>query len=317
MGEGIRVLHVDDEPAFLELASELLERADDRIEVVTAASGPRALEVLAAEPVDCVVSDYQMPEMDGLALLEAVRRDHGDLPFVLFTGRGSEDVASDAISAGATDYLQKGSGSERYELLANRVTNAVESHRAVARAQTLERIRDIVRTVNQALVRATSREEIERRVCEIISDADPYRFAWMGEVDEAVQRVIPREWAGVDSGYLEDVTITTDRSATGQGPAGRAVRQRRVSVTQDVQSDESFEPWRERAAERGFQSVAAVPLTHGEDIYGLLGVYADRPDAFDETEIGILEELGADVGHALHAHAARETLIVFKEDIYR
>ncbi|QCC48787.1 response regulator [Halobellus limi] len=69
-----------------------------------------------------------MPATDGIEFLEAVREDHPELPFILYTGKGSEEVASDAISAGVTDYLQKGTGSEQYELLANRIRNAVEAH---------------------------------------------------------------------------------------------------------------------------------------------------------------------------------------------
>jgi PAS domain S-box-containing protein len=133
MTERVRVLHVDDEPGFAELAAEFLEREDDRIEVVTATSAADGLDVLADEPVDCVVSDYDMPGRNGIEFLESVRGDHPELPFVLFTGKGSEEVASDAFSAGATDYLQKEGGTDQYTLLANRVLNYVET--AAAEAQ--------------------------------------------------------------------------------------------------------------------------------------------------------------------------------------
>jgi PAS domain S-box-containing protein len=126
----IRVLHVDDDPSFLGLATEFLETESDAIVVTTAGSVDEALATLAAEPVDCVVSDYEMPGRDGIAFLEAVRDREPELPFVLFTGKGSEAVASEAISAGVTDYLQKGGGRERFALLANRVEKAVDRHRS-------------------------------------------------------------------------------------------------------------------------------------------------------------------------------------------
>jgi PAS domain S-box-containing protein len=131
--EGVRVLHVDDEPEFTELTAAFLERDDDRFTVDTATGAGEALEMLNDRPPDCIVSDYNMPGMDGLELLEAVREEYADLPFVLFTGEGSEEVASDAISAGATDYLQKRSGTEQYQLLANRITNAVSQYRSEER----------------------------------------------------------------------------------------------------------------------------------------------------------------------------------------
>ncbi|MFB6069142.1 MAG: PAS domain S-box protein [Halobacterium sp.] len=126
MSPAIRVLHVEDDPDFASLAATYLEREDDRFDVTTEHDPRDALDRLADERFDCVVSDYDLPEMDGIEFLEAVREDYPDLPFVLFTGKGSEEVASDAISAGATDYLQKGTGTDQYTVLANRVLNAVE-----------------------------------------------------------------------------------------------------------------------------------------------------------------------------------------------
>ncbi|MFC3476189.1 PAS domain-containing response regulator [Halobacterium litoreum] len=126
----IRVLHVDDEPGFADLAATFLEREDDAFEVETATSVSDGLDALDDRDVDCVVSDYDMPGRNGIEFLEAVREDHPDLPFVLFTGKGSEEIASDAISAGVTDYLQKGPATEQYAILANRIRNVVDRVRS-------------------------------------------------------------------------------------------------------------------------------------------------------------------------------------------
>jgi chemotaxis response regulator CheB len=84
----IRVLHVDDAPAFGELTATFLEREDDRFVVETATSVDDAFDHLDGTSVDCIVSDYEMPGSDGIEFLEAVREEYPDLPFVLFTGRG-------------------------------------------------------------------------------------------------------------------------------------------------------------------------------------------------------------------------------------
>jgi len=152
VGERIRVLHVDDDPDFVAVAADSLEAADDRISVETATSARSGLDRLAEDRFDAVVSDYDMPEMNGLKLLDAIRETNPDLPFILFTGKGSEEVASEAISMGVTDYLQKSFGVEVYELLANRIENAVSESRAKRQAAESERrVRELTEATNDIL----------------------------------------------------------------------------------------------------------------------------------------------------------------------
>jgi PAS domain S-box-containing protein len=128
--DSITLLHVDDDLAFADLTAEFLERADDRFTVETAPSADEGLARLTHTDYDAVISDYDMPGTSGLEFLETVRENHPGLPFILFTGQGSEEIASDAISAGVTDYLQKETGTDQYTVLANRITNAVATYRA-------------------------------------------------------------------------------------------------------------------------------------------------------------------------------------------
>ena len=136
----IQVLHIDDNPSITDLTGTFLERGGDRFTVETAANADEGLERINDCLPDCVVSDYNMPDMDGIELLQAIREEYPSLPFILFTGKGSETVASDAIAAGVTDYLQKGTGTEQYELLANRIRNAVTARRESRRADRQEEL---------------------------------------------------------------------------------------------------------------------------------------------------------------------------------
>ena len=129
MAGHIRILHVDDDPDFAEMATTFVEREDDRFDIETATSADEGLARLSTADFDCVVSDYDMPGQSGIEFLEAVRGEHPALPFILYTGKGSEEVASDAISAGVTDYLHKQTGTGQYTVLANRIRNAVETYR--------------------------------------------------------------------------------------------------------------------------------------------------------------------------------------------
>lgn len=170
----IHALFVDDDREYAAMASRLLEQQEPSIDVSTAVSASDALEMLDhgesgggpggeldaesnrerdrdpnrdsdrdpnREPegrpdVDVIVSDFSMSGMDGLTLLDTVRSEYPDLPFILLTGQGSETIASTAISRGADDYISKGTGTDLAELLTNRITNAVERTRS---RTTLER----------------------------------------------------------------------------------------------------------------------------------------------------------------------------------
>ena len=131
----IRVLHVDDEPDFADTAAAFLEREDGRLTIETAYSASDGLDRLADATFDCVISDYDMPNQNGLEFLETVREQYPSLPFILFTGKGSEEVASDAIAASASDYLQKERGTSHYAVLATRISTLVERARAQQRQQ--------------------------------------------------------------------------------------------------------------------------------------------------------------------------------------
>lgn len=138
-GTEISVLVVDDDPDLLDLTATFLERERDEFVVEAEQDTQEALDRLEETPPDVIVSDYDMPQMNGLEFLEVVREQHGMIPFILFTGKGSEQIASKAISSGVTDYLQKGTDTSQYSLLANRIKNAFEKHEATKRLEQSQR----------------------------------------------------------------------------------------------------------------------------------------------------------------------------------
>jgi PAS domain S-box-containing protein len=120
----IKVILVDDETNLLEVSKHLLER-DARISVETASSAVLALKMIELNDYDVVVSDYQMPGMDGIQLLKELRRAKNRIPFILFTGRGREEVVIEALNNGADFYLQKGGEIEsQFAELANMIKQA-------------------------------------------------------------------------------------------------------------------------------------------------------------------------------------------------
>lgn len=121
----IDVLLVDDDPSDLEMTELLLKQREDRLTIKTATSAAGGMELLESESVDCVVSDYDMPGTDGIDFLRQVRERHTALPFILFTGQGSEDIAKKALLSDVNDYVEKGIGEQQYDILIERIRKAL------------------------------------------------------------------------------------------------------------------------------------------------------------------------------------------------
>jgi PAS domain S-box-containing protein len=222
------VLHVDDDEDFADLTAIYLERVDDRLAVETATSVAEGLDLLAENDVDCVVSDHDMPGRNGIDFLGAVRERYPDLPFILFTGKGSEEIASKAISAGVTDYLQKKGGTSQYAVLANRIMNTVEQ--AVAQRERQRHLDAIEAAgegisilddqerfvyVNQAYAEmyGYEPEEMLGEHWALVYDDDDVR-----KVDEVIRPIVQEEgsWHGETTGkradgstFVEEHTIAT------------------------------------------------------------------------------------------------------------
>jgi len=125
----IRVLHVDDELGFLKVAKQCLEMQGP-FHVDSASSVEEALRELQEEAYDAVVSDYQMPGKDGLQFLRELRSSRNSIPFIIFTGKGREEVAIEALNLGANQYLNKtGDTATVYCELAHGIRQAVEKNK--------------------------------------------------------------------------------------------------------------------------------------------------------------------------------------------
>lgn len=147
-----RILYVDDEPGLLEIGRLYLEQ-DPAFSVETLDSATRALAALRSGQYEAIVSDYQMPDMDGITFLKALRARDDTTPFIIFTGKGREEVVIEALNSGADFYLQKGGDPEPvYAELAHKLHHAITRRQAHNTLKKRERdLNYLIENANEAI----------------------------------------------------------------------------------------------------------------------------------------------------------------------
>ncbi|CDK39054.1 bacterio-opsin activator domain-containing protein [Halorubrum sp. AJ67] len=172
---------------------------------------------------------------------------------------------------------------------------------------TLNRINETIREIDQALVEAETREEIDHTVCKHLTADDRFQFAWIGTLDDAGEAVTPQAWAGTDQGYLDTQSFPASGEAV--EPAGRTPTTGEVTHVSNVAADLHAAPWRKDAISRDFLSVLSVPLVYNDLSYGVMTVYTETPDSFDETIQSVLSELGETIAAAISATERKRALL--------
>ncbi len=173
-----------------------------------------------------------------------------------------------------------------------------ERKQAEAEILRLNSLYSVISNVNQAVIRAASPQQLLDNVCSILAEKGGFKLAWIGKLDPASQRVIPAAACGA-SDYLKDIMIYADERPEGRGPTGTSIREQRSIILNDFMNGPDTERWHARAAEYGFRSSDAFPITFGGKIWGALSVYSDIVGYFGEREQALLEETTGNISFAL------------------
>ena len=285
MPSGIRLLIVDDDPSLADLMANQLSELREAFSIRVETDPHDALDAVEADTVDCVLSDYHMPEMNGLELLRYVREMEPGIPFILFTSRGSEEIASEAVSVGVTDYFRKRRGNEQWKVLANRIENSAARYRAERAVQRREAaLHDLARTVIDSISTPTEellelgRETLETEYAGLVQGEGSDAEILVESVDGSVP-------FGADGGVplsddLDDLTVECGSVVAG--------------TVENPDSDE-------------FGSYVGSAIYVGDRRYGTL-CFCDRGgrESFSEWERTFVELLGDWLGHELTSEWARE-----------
>jgi CheY-like chemotaxis protein len=295
----ISVLYVDDEPALLEIGKMYLEHSG-QFRVDTMESPVAALKEMKTRTYDAIISDYQMPGMSGIAFLKEVRSSWPSMPFIIFTGRGREEVVIEALNYGADHYHQKG-GEPRSQFteLMHILTRSVERRRANETILHLNRLYAVLSRTNRAMIHIRDRQELLAEACRIAVEEGQFLMAWIGLVDPSTLSVLPVAACGFEGGYLRHVSVSVDNVPEGMGLTGRSIRERKPMISNDIASDPRMGSYQTQAAERGYRSSASIPLVCNGKAVGAMRFYASEVNFFSNQEIRLLEDLVVDICFAL------------------
>lgn len=327
MTDALDILLIEDNPGDVRLIEELLREGDDKLdEFDIGGSRPErtrthhastldaGLDCLPQTEFDVVLLDLDLPDSGGRDTLIKVIDQCGFTPVVVLTGLDDRDLGIDAIQSGAKDYLVKGEVTG--DGLLRAIRHAIEeTHRERERARHREQIRSlnhlnrIGQDVTHAVITCSTREELERAVCERFVESDGYQFAWIGELHQPTERLSPRIAAPSDSGHPDDAMIPIGHDTVVEGPESKALRTRESSIVQDIQSDPEYRAIREQLEGQSYRSIAALPIAYEGVFYGILALYAGSPTAFSTGEMDILERLCDTIGHAIAAIERKDALV--------
>ena len=169
----MKILLVDDEPELLEIGQIYLMRNNPNFDITCRVSAIEALKLLEEKSFDIIISDFSMPKMDGLEFLKEVKEIDGNIPFIMFTGKGREEVAIEALNLGANRYIQKGGDVEtQYGVLAQVIVKEyIHSLTYKKLIYSEEQYRTLVETMHDGIISVDTSGVIDfvnEKICKMI-----------------------------------------------------------------------------------------------------------------------------------------------------
>jgi PAS domain S-box-containing protein len=186
------------------------------------------------------------------------------------------------------------------------LTDITERKRAEEELRLANRSLQALSECDEILVRARDENTLLQEICRIIVERCGYRLAWVGYAEDSGEKIVrPVAQAGRAKAYVGGAKITWGGDERSEGPTGTAIRTRKPCSVRNILSDPRFEPWRSDAIRNGFASSIALPLIVDGVVIGAMNIYAEEPDAFNETETRFLTDLADDLAFGIVAIRAR------------
>jgi DNA-binding response OmpR family regulator len=307
----IRVLLVDDEPNLLEISKDYMESMGG-LDIIVVDSAPTALGILETEQFDIIVSDYQMPDLDGIEFLKELRSNGDDTPFILFTGRGREEVAIKALNLGADFYIQKGGTAPvQFGELKNAIVQVVDRAHATRELEKRNRELRMLYEANKVMSSTLDLQTIYSAIHHFIKEmmeCDALIVTRYSREDDLIHCLYAwHEGEPIDIEKLPPIPL----APPGEGIQSEAIRTGESVLLRDFVDkarkssnvryfvDDDGNVHEDIPEEEPTQSALIVPLKHEDVVIGVIQVFSERTDSYTDDDLRLLESLSVHAASAI------------------
>ncbi|HEY3851799.1 MAG TPA: EAL domain-containing protein [Steroidobacteraceae bacterium] len=310
MATKLQLLLVEDNTADAELIARHLARGRIDCAIHRVQTEADLVSALKTLKLDLIISDFSLPQFDGLRALEIAIARAPDVPFIFVSGTIGEERAIEAVRRGATDYVLKtnlarlGSAVERAlresEIKADQRHSEKQRREQEVRLERLTRSYRMLSNTSSAILRLRNRAELLDEVCRIAHQQGGYDRVVISLIDSDAKTLRPHACAGVDSKSLQSADVTVlETNARSMTLNERAIHSNSPAVVNDLAADPHPGAHRKLWIDQGWRAVAALPLPIDGTAIGTITLFSGQRDVFDEAEMGVLMELTANLGFAL------------------
>jgi diguanylate cyclase (GGDEF)-like protein len=299
----VRLLFVEDVDSDAELAVRRLRQDGVECTYKRIETEPAFIEALRENAHDIILSDFSLPQFDGMSALALAKRESPDVPFIFVSGTIGEERAIEALRCGAVDYVLK----SNLKRLAPAVTRALreaeqkrEREAQQSRIARLTRILEMLSGINTAVVRIRERLELLHEACRIAVTTGHYVTALVSFIEPGTRTARPCTWAGKGGAVMSSLVFSIASTAEEDtSVTGRVLRTGEIFLCNDIaRADRTVSrfPTLRNAA---FKSIVALPLTVDGTTVGAMTLTAQDSDAITGEELALLAEVAANLSFAL------------------
>jgi len=308
MNPKLQLLTVEDSEPDAEVVARSLRKAGLIVDIRRVQTEHDFMSALRERTPDLILSDFSLPQFDGLRALELAVAHAPETPFIYVSGTIGEERAIEALRRGATDYVLKTNlarlptaierALREASIRAAKVKSEKRQMEQGVRLQRLTRTYRMLSSMSSAILRLRNRVELLDEVCRIGFHQGGYQRVAISLIDTGATTLRTRSSAGTEMGFEED--SDHDIFAIDVSLAERAIRSGEPAVVNDLADDlQASTQQRTMIVDSGCRAVAALPLLVDGTVVGVISLFSGQSGVFDEAEVAVLQELTANLGFAL------------------